>query len=71
MKTQTKSLYTMILEIEDVCIKCYFRINSALLIRLAKNGSIEQALCVPGDVEGKSDPLYSYTFCYYLYRSYA
>ena len=41
------------------------------LIRLAKNGSVEQASCVPGDVEVKSDPLYSCKFCYYLYRSYA
>ena len=58
----------MILEIEDVCIKYYvnyFPINSALLIRLAKNGSVEQASCVPGDVEVKSDPLYSCKFCHY------
>ena len=63
----------MILEIEDVCIKYYvnYRINSALFIRLAKNGSVEQASCVPGDVAVKSDPLYSCKFCYYLYRSYA
>ena len=72
VKTQTKSLYTMILVIENVCIKYrYLRINSALLIRFAKNGSVEQASCVPGDVEVKSDPLYSCKFCYYLYRSYA
>ena len=72
MKTQTKSLYTMILEIEGVCIKYYvISENSALLIRLAKNGSIENASCVPGDVEVKSDPHYSCKFCYYLYRSYA
>ena len=69
MKTQTKSLYTMILETEDVCIK--YPIKSALLIRLAINGSVEQASCVPGYVEVKSDPLYSCKFCYYLYRSYA
>ena len=42
--------------------KCYFRINRALLIRLAKNGSVEQASCVPGDVEVKSDPLYTVRF---------
>ena len=33
--------------------------------------SVEQASCVPGDVEVKSDPPYSCKFCYYLYRSYA
>ena len=56
----------MILEIEDVSIKyCYFRIKSALLIRLAKNGSVEQASSVPGTVEVKSDPFYSCKF-YYL-----
>ena len=43
----------------------------ALLIRLAKNGFVDQASCVPGDMEVKSDSLYSCKFCYYLCRSYA
>ena len=48
MTTQTKSLYTMILELENVCIKYY-----VMLISLAKNGSVEQASCVPGDVKAR------------------
>ena len=46
----------------------YFWIKSALLIRFAKNGPVEQASCVSEAVEVKSDQLYSCKFCYYIYR---
>ena len=55
-----------------------FALNTMLFLnqqctayQVGLNGSVEQASCVPGDVEVKSDPLYSCKFCYYLYRSYA
>ena len=54
----------MILEIEDVCIKYYVISESTVhcLSGWLKNGSVEQASCVPGDVDVKSDPFIAVSF---------
>ena len=62
----------MVLEIEDVFIKYYVISESTVhclsgWLKLVPWNKLNS--CVPGAVEVKSDPLYSCSFCYYLYRS--